>query len=99
MGPPRNRSSVNQQFFLSYDIKPFKYEVLCDVFPLEVCDVIFGQPYLWKIHVVYDSGPRIVIVTLERKLYSTLEVVPSTTISLISAKQCRKVVSCNTPDP
>jgi hypothetical protein len=39
---------VIQQFFLPYDIKPFKDEVLCDIFPLEVCDVILGRQYLWK---------------------------------------------------
>jgi hypothetical protein len=39
---------VSQQCRLSYGIKPFKDEVLCDVSPLEVCDVLLGQPYLWK---------------------------------------------------
>jgi hypothetical protein len=42
---------------------------LCDIFPLELCDVILGQPYLWKQHIVYDSIPRSVIITLGRKLY------------------------------
>jgi hypothetical protein len=37
---------VSQQCRLSYGIKPFKDEVLCDVSPLKVCDVILGQPYL-----------------------------------------------------
>jgi hypothetical protein len=37
---------VGQQCRLSYGIKPFKDEVLCDVDPLEVCDVLLGQPYL-----------------------------------------------------
>ena len=37
--------------------------------PLEVCDVLLGQPYMWKCHVVYDSRPHSVIVTLEVKLY------------------------------
>jgi hypothetical protein len=33
---------VSQQCRLPYDIKPFKDEVLCDISPLEVCDVILG---------------------------------------------------------
>jgi hypothetical protein len=37
---------ISQKCRLSYNIKPFKDEVLCDVAPLEVCDVILGQPYL-----------------------------------------------------
>jgi hypothetical protein len=37
---------VSQQCRLSYDIHPFKDEVLCDVAPLDVCDVLLGQPYM-----------------------------------------------------
>jgi hypothetical protein len=84
---------VSQQCRLSYDIKPFKDEVLCDVSPLEVCDVLLGQPYLWKRHVVYESRPRSVIITLNRKLYRIPEAVPPSVISLISTKKCRKVIS------
>ena len=84
---------VKQQCHLSYDIKPFKYEVFCDVYPLKVCDVLLGQPYLWKRHVVYESRPHSVIITLNRKLYRIPEAVPPSVISLIFAKQCRKVIS------
>jgi hypothetical protein len=84
---------ISQQCHLPYDIKPFKDEVLCDISPLEVCDVLLGQPYLWKRHVVYESRPHSVIITLGRQLYRIPEVAPPTTISLISAKQCRKVIS------
>jgi hypothetical protein len=37
---------VSQQCHLPYSIKPFKDEVLCDISPFEVCDVLLGQPYL-----------------------------------------------------
>jgi hypothetical protein len=60
---------VSQQCCMPYDIKPFKDEVLCDISPLEFCDVLLCQPYLWKIHVVYESRPRSVIITLGRQLY------------------------------
>eukprot|EP00253_Pinus_taeda_P006764 PITA_06764 len=39
---------VRQQCHLPYNIKPFTDEVLCDVTPLDVCDVLLGQPYLWR---------------------------------------------------
>jgi hypothetical protein len=83
---------VSQQCRLSYDINPFKDEVLCDVSPLEVCDVLFGQPFLWKRHVVYDSRPCSVIITLKMKLDRIPEAVRPSVISLISAKKCRKVI-------
>jgi hypothetical protein len=84
---------VRQQCPLSYAIKPFKDKILCDVDPLEVCDIILGKPYLWKCHVVYESRPRFVIITLKNKLYKIPEVVPPSSISLISSKKCRKVIS------
>ena len=58
---------VSQQCRLPYDIKPFKDEVLCDISPFDVCDVILEQPYFWKHHVVYESIPHSVIITLGRK--------------------------------
>jgi hypothetical protein len=84
---------VSQQCHLPYDINPFKDEVMYDISPLEVCDVLLGQPYLWKRHVVYESRPRNVIITLGRQLYMIPEVVPPNAISLISTKKCSKVIS------
>jgi hypothetical protein len=84
---------IIQQFHLPCNIKPFKDEVLCDISPLEFCDVILGQPYFLKRHVVYDSRPHSVIITLGRKLYRIPEVVSPTAIYLISAKKCSKVIS------
>jgi hypothetical protein len=60
---------VNQQCLLSYGIKPFKDEVVCDVSPLEVSGVILGKPYMWKLHAIYESQPHNVIVTLGGQLY------------------------------
>jgi hypothetical protein len=60
------------------------------MFPLQdVCDVILGQPYMWKHHVVYESRPRSVIVTLGGQIYRIPEVVLTT----VPPKQCRKVIS------
>jgi hypothetical protein len=84
---------VIQQCQLSYNIKPFKDEVLCDFSPLEVCNVILGQPYLWKCHAIYESRPCSVIINLNMKLYKILEATPHNVISLISAKQCRNIIS------
>jgi hypothetical protein len=74
------------------DIHPFKDEVLCDVSPLDVCDVLLGQPYMWKRHVVYESRPHSVIVSLGGHLYRIPEVVST----IVPPKQCRKVVSHTT---
>ena len=46
---------VSQQCHLLYVIKSFKDEVLCDIAPLEVSNVLLSQPYMWKRHDVYES--------------------------------------------
>jgi hypothetical protein len=84
---------ISQQCCLSYDIKPFKDEVLCDVDHLEVCNVLLEQSYLWKCHAVYESRPHSVIITLNKKLYRIPEALPPSAISFISSKKCRKVIS------
>jgi hypothetical protein len=83
---------VNQQCRLSYGIQPFKDEVLCDVSPMDVFDVLLGQPYMWICHAIYESRPRSVIVTLGLHLYRIPEVVPTT----VPSKKCCKVVSHTT---
>lgn len=68
-------------------------EVLCDIDPLEFCDVLLGQPYLWKHHALYDSRPHIVIITLGKKLYRKRDIVFPTIISLIYAKKSSNITS------
>jgi hypothetical protein len=89
----RSNLCVSQQCRLSNGIKPLKDEVLCDVSLLKVCNVLLVQPYLWKLHAIYESRPRSVIITLNSNLYRIPEVVPPSVISLIDAKKCRKVIS------
>jgi hypothetical protein len=61
---------------------------LCDVSPLDVCDVLLGQPYMWKRHAVYESRPCSVIVILGGHVYKIPEVV----LTIFPPKKCRKVV-------
>ena len=55
--------------------------------------LFLGQPYMWKHHDVYDSRHCSVIITLGKKLYRISETLPTTAVSLITMKQCRKVIS------
>ena len=90
---PRRDIRIRQQCRLPYSIKPFMDEVLCDVAPLDVANVLLGQPYLWRRHAVYESRPCSVIITLGNNLYRIPEVVPPPVISLTTAKQRGKIVS------
>ena len=68
-------------------------ELLCDIAPLDVCDVLLGQPYLCKWHAIYESRPCAVIMTLGNKLYKILEVPLPAAIYRVTAKQCSKLIS------
>jgi len=68
-------------------------EVLCDISPLDVSEALLGKPYLWKRHAVYESRPPAVIITLGNKLYRILEIAPPTAISLVTARQCSKLIA------
>ena len=59
----------------------FQRQGTCDVAPLEVCDVLLGQPYMWKCHAVYESRPRSVILTLDGKIYRIPETVAPNKVS------------------
>jgi hypothetical protein len=48
---------------------------------------------MWKFHVVYESRPHSVFITLGDQLYKVPEAIPNIEVSLISMKQCKKVVS------
>ena len=64
-------------------------EVLCDVSLVEVCDVLLGQPYMWRCHAIYESQPHSVILTLGDQLYKRSKVVST----IVPPKQCHKVIS------
>jgi len=74
-------------------MNPFTDEVLCDISALDVSDVLLGQLYLWKRHVLYESRPFVVIITLGNKLYKIPEIAPPTAISLVNAKHCSKFIA------
>lgn len=50
------------------------YDVLCEVDPLEFCDVLLGQRDLCKWHDIYESRYRTMIVSFGDNLYRILEV-------------------------
>ena len=66
-----------------------KDDILCDFSKMDVFDFLLGQPYMWKRHVIYESRPHSVIVTLGAHLYRIPEVVPT----IVPPKKCGKVVS------
>ena len=55
---------ITQVCKISYFIKPFWVEVLCDMAPLLVVDVLVRKSDLWDKHRNYQSKPHKVIVNI-----------------------------------
>ena len=47
LGKPRERHSSKQAMPYLILHQSFKYEVIYDVAPLDVCDILLGQPYMY----------------------------------------------------
>ena len=58
---------ITRQCKLTYFIKPFEDEVLCDMAPLFVVDTLFSKPYLWDQHDTYQSRPQKLIVQIQNQ--------------------------------
>lgn len=65
---------VNKKCGLSFSKKQLKDEMISDVYPLDVCDTLLGNPYMCRCHGVYESRLRSVIIKLGGKNYWKIEV-------------------------
>jgi hypothetical protein len=53
---------ISKQCQLSYGIKPFKDEVLCDFSPLEVFNVILGQLFYGNVMLYMSLGLKVLLL-------------------------------------
>jgi hypothetical protein len=53
---------VSQQCCMTYGIQSFKDEVVCDLAPFDVCDVVLGQSYMWKRHVYMSRDLEVLLL-------------------------------------
>ena len=67
--------------------------MICDVAPLDVCDILLGKPYMYQRHGIYEYRPCSVTIKLGEKSYRIPKVCPKQTASLISAKQCKRLIA------
>jgi hypothetical protein len=46
---------VNEQCKVEFQIGGYKDEVLCDVFPMDVCHILLGRPWQFDKNAIYDG--------------------------------------------
>ena len=84
---------ITRQCKLTYFIKPFEDEVLCDVAPLFVDDTLFGKPYLWDQHGSYKvMASKGDCQNLESMVWQS-ERQPTPLVAIISAKKMKKLIN------
>ena len=84
---------ITRQCRLTYFIKTFEDEVLCDVAPLSIVDALFGKPYLWDQHSTYQSQPQKVIFKIQNRWYGIPERQPTSMAAMIFAKQTKNLTN------
>ena len=82
---------ITRQCRLTYFIKPFEEEVICDMPPLSIADTLFEKPYLWDRHGTYQSRPQKVIVKIQNQWYNIPDRQPTSMVSMISSKQTKNL--------
>lgn len=55
---------VKEQYLISFNIGPFRDEVLCDVLSMSDCHVLLGRPLQFDRRVINDC--RRILITIEK---------------------------------
>ncbi|OMO52468.1 Retrotransposon gag protein [Corchorus olitorius] len=71
----------------------FKDEVTCDVVPLDICQVIFGSPYLWDRDAVFYRRENVWKLVKDGVSYRICPAKDSKKLSLVSAQQAKHLVN------
>ena len=50
-----NQLLVNEQCNAEFQIGTYKYVVLCDIIPMDVCHILLERPWKYERKVVYDG--------------------------------------------
>ena len=82
---------ITHQCRITYFIKSFEDEVVCDMALLSVTDALFRKPYWWDRHGRYQSLPQKVIVKIQNQWYDILERQPTPTVSIILPNKQRNL--------
>ncbi|GJX96113.1 transposon ty3-G gag-pol polyprotein [Tanacetum coccineum] len=89
-------TQVNQQCKFRFVItNRYVDEVTCEVVPLDICQVIFGSPYLWERNVVYFRRAQKYQFEKDGHKYLVKKSTGSRNVELIMACQARRLVNAS----
>jgi hypothetical protein len=61
----RHQVMVSLQCKVEFKIGGYKYDILCDVIPMDICHVLLGRPWKFDINGIHDGRKN--TYTLEKK--------------------------------
>jgi hypothetical protein len=86
--------TVTKQCIVEFKIGGYRYEILCDVIPMDVCHLLLGRPWKYEINCVHDgrnntytlekNGRTHMLLPIEEKKVKAKE---RNTIILMSGKE------------
>ncbi|KAK1377226.1 hypothetical protein POM88_033419 [Heracleum sosnowskyi] len=86
--------SVTQQCTFRFALhESYIGEIISDVVPIDVCQVIFGNPYLWDRYALYDMRNRKYTFTKDGAQFVIRVVQPPQGINLITTAQAKRLVN------
>ncbi|GJY15488.1 transposable element [Tanacetum coccineum] len=89
-------TQVNQQCKFHFVItNRYVDEVTCEVVPLDICQVIFGSPYLWERNAVYFRRAQKYQFEKDGHKYLVKRSTRSRNVELITACQARRLVNAS----
>lgn len=86
-------SVVNQCTFKFAIHESYIDEVTCDVVPLDVCQVILGNPYLWDRYAIYDRRAQKYTLTKDDQQFVIRAVELLQEPNLVPATQAKRLVN------
>ncbi|OMO94682.1 Retrotransposon gag protein [Corchorus capsularis] len=85
---------VTEQCTFKFAInEKFKDEVTCDVVPLDICQVVFGSPYLWDRDAIFYRRENVWRIVKDGVGYRICPAKDARKLSLVSAQQAKHLVN------
>jgi len=90
---------VTKQCLVEFKIGGYRYEIICDVIPMDVCHIFFGRPWQFDRNVIHDGRKSTYTLTKNGRTHMFLPIEDkrvkdeaSTSILLMSGKELLKEV-------
>jgi hypothetical protein len=90
---------VTKQCLVKFKIGGYRYEIMCDVIPMDVCHILLGRPWQFDMNVIHDGRKNTYTIENNGRTHMWLPIEEkkvkeeaNTSILLMSGKELLKEV-------